>query len=183
MKNQDKSMFVIFIYGDAASGKFTIGKILSEKINIPLFHNHLTVDLVNTLFEFGTSGFNKLRAKIWKEAFREASVAKQSFIFTFHPEATVERNLIDELVEIIKNSGSEIHFVELKCSENEILKRINNKSRKKFGKLTDANLYKQISTSGGFDFPEMPKPLLIIDTEELTPDESAKRIEKALNDL
>ena len=46
-------MFVVFLYGPPASGKHTIGKRLSALLNIPLFHNHLTVDLATTLFEFG----------------------------------------------------------------------------------------------------------------------------------
>lgn len=178
--NNDK-MSVIFIHGQVASGKFTIGKFLSKKIHFPLFHNHLTVDLVSTLFEFGTEEFRNLRATIWKETFSEAANSKRSFIFTFHPEATVERNLIDELVSIIKSFDGEVYFVELQCSEDIILKRISNQSRRKFGKLVDAKLFKQISKDGGFDFPQMPKPLIIIDTEKTTPEESADKIKSAFD--
>ena len=47
-------MHVFFIFGPAAAGKYTIGKLVSESLALPLFHNHLTVDLVATLFEFGS---------------------------------------------------------------------------------------------------------------------------------
>jgi hypothetical protein len=48
---------VVFICGPAASGKHTIGARLSRRLSLPLFHNHLTVDLAKMLFEFGTVGY------------------------------------------------------------------------------------------------------------------------------
>ena len=67
---------VLFIHGPAAAGKHTVGSRLAELSGLPLFHNHLTVDLVSTLFEFGSDGFVQLRADIWKAAFRAAAIAK-----------------------------------------------------------------------------------------------------------
>jgi broad-specificity NMP kinase len=55
---------VIFIHGPPAAGKLTIASLLSEMTGLPLFHNHLTVDLVKSLFEFGSPGFIKLREEI-----------------------------------------------------------------------------------------------------------------------
>jgi hypothetical protein len=66
------SLFVVFIHGPAASGKHTIGNLVSEQLGVPLFHNHLTVDLVGTLFDFGTEAFIELRAEIWRSAFTAA---------------------------------------------------------------------------------------------------------------
>ena|GEM_PF-3377967 len=47
------SMRVVFIHGPAASGKHTIGSLLSAATGLLLFHNHFAVNLVKTLFEFG----------------------------------------------------------------------------------------------------------------------------------
>ncbi len=55
-------MIAVFIHGPAAAGKYTIGSHLSERIGLPFFYNHLTVDLVRTLFEFGTKEFIHLHA-------------------------------------------------------------------------------------------------------------------------
>jgi len=92
-------MYIVFIHGPAASGKHTVGSRLSEITGLPLFHNHLAVDVAKSLFSFGTPSFNKLRAAIWRTAFEEAAASNQSFIFTFHPEASVEPSLIDDLCE------------------------------------------------------------------------------------
>ena len=156
-------MRVIFIHGPAASGKHTIGSLLSARTGLPLFHNHLAVDLAKTLFEFGSEGFTQLRAKVWLAAFSEAATAGRSFIFTFHPEATVDPGLVDALVEIVQSLDGEVCFVELQARRVTVLRRLGNASRAKFDKLLDPELYQQIESNGGFDFPALPTPLLVID--------------------
>lgn len=136
---------------------------------------------MKSLFEFGSPGFIKLREQIWLSSFTAASEVKQSFIFTFNPENTVEPALIEKLDEIVRNSGGDVLYIELKCSDDEVLRRIDNDSRKQFGKLTDKAVYRHFKSIGGFDFPPLPKPFLNIDTEKLSPEESAKAIREAID--
>ena len=173
-------MQVIFLYGPPAAGKHTIGTLLSEKSGLPLFHNHLTVDLATSLFEFGTPGFIDLRERVWLSSFSAAAKAGQSFIFTFNPEKTVDPSLLGRLEDAVTSHGGKIIYVELLCSDQAVLDRIDNESRKQFGKLVDKQLYSDLKAGGIFDFPPLPKPMLQIDTEQLTPEESADKIEQAL---
>ena len=173
-------MIVVFIHGPVAAGKHTIGSLLSERTGLPLFHNHLTVDLVDTLFDFGTEPFNRLRAEIWRRSFAEAARAKQSFIFTFNPEATVDRGLIDELVETVEARDGKVCFVELCCSGESILGRLGNESRRQFGKMTDKALFRKVASEGGFDFPTLPAPVVVVDTDTVEPDEAATQVEEAI---
>ena len=173
-------MLVVFIYGPAAAGKYTIGTEVSKELGIPLFHNHLTVDLASSLFEFGSDGFKALRADIWRSAFRESAKEGKSFVFTFHPEATVERSLISELSEIVGEAGGSLFFVELECSTAAILNRLVMESRKQFGKLTDPDLYQAIDAEDGFEYEGMPEPDLRIDTESMEPRDATKTIVGAL---
>ena len=176
-------MYVVFIHGPAAAGKLTIGSLLSKRTGLPLFHNHLAVDLAKTLFDFGTPPFVKLREEIWLSSFALAAEANQSFIFTFTPEATVNPELIRKLEQIIEDGNGSIHFIELKCSDFEIMKRLGNESRAKFGKLLDVEKYKELKSNGGFDFPSLPKPLLTIDTERMNAEEASQRIQNALSEV
>jgi len=173
-------MYVIFIHGPAASGKYTIGSHLSQMTDLPLFHNHLAVDAAKSLFAFGTSSFNKLRAAVWRAAFEEAAASEQSFIFTFHPEASVDPSVIEDLRQLVYRYGGRVHFIELVCSKDSILDRLGEASRSRFGKLTDTDLYCSIESQGGFDFPPLPTPLLVIDTDELAPVAAAERIARAV---
>jgi adenylate kinase family enzyme len=175
-------MKIIFIHGPAASGKHTIGTILSETLNIPLFHNHLVVDAAKALFNFGDPGFINIRDKMWRVCFFEAAKAQKSFIFTFNPERTVSKDLIDSIVSNYQNQGGEIFYIELTCPDQEILKRIGNESRRKFGKLTDAEIFKTFKADGGFEFPDFPDPIISINTAIHSPKESADIIVNALSD-
>jgi hypothetical protein len=176
------SGIVIFLHGPAASGKYTVGKALSALLGVPLFHNHLTVDLALSLFEFGTPGFIKLREQVWLAAFEAAAAAGRSFIFTFTPDATVDAGLIARLQRIVVRHGGRIHFVELRCPDAIIQDRLANDSRAAFGKLKDVDLYRSIRDAGGFEFPPLPAPLLVIDSETLSPDAAALAIQAALAD-
>jgi hypothetical protein len=173
-------MIVIFLHGPPASGKYTVAKALSALFGVPLFHNHLAVDLARSLFEFGTPGFVKLREQVWLAAFEAAAAAGQSFIFTFAPEATVDAGLIARLESVIARHGGRIHFVELRCPEATVQERLANESRAAFGKLMDVNLYRSIKESGGFAFPPLPAPLLIVDSETMNPDSAALAVQAAL---
>lgn len=167
-------MLIVFIHGPVAAGKRTIGARLSEATGLPLFHNHLTVDLVKTLFGFGTEPFIRLRADLWRASFREAAQAGRSFIFTFTPESTVDPNLVAELTQIIRDSEGHVHFVELQCARAEILERLPNADRS--NKLNDRRLYEQAERDGGFEFPPMPRASVILDTGALSPSESVSAI-------
>ena len=54
-------MRLIFVYGMPASGKLTVARELAELTGYKLFHNHLVVDLLLSVFAFGSDGFVELR--------------------------------------------------------------------------------------------------------------------------
>jgi hypothetical protein len=173
-------MHVVFIHGPVASGKHTIGKLLAERTGLPLVHNHLAVDEALARFPFGSPGFLELRAKLWRAAFEDAAAARRSFIFTFNPEATVDPQLIAELCAIVEKAGGKVHFIELACSRDAILRRLGNESRAAFGKMTDRRIYEQVERQGGFEFPPLPEPQLRIDTGQVTAEQAAATIAAAL---
>lgn len=171
---------VIFIHGPAASGKHTVGLQLSRLTGLPLFHNHLAVDAALSLFEFGTQGFKNVRSAVWRAAFQEAARSGRSFIFTFHPEASVEPVLIGELIKSIESVGGDVLFVELLCPPDVVLERLSNPGRTNFRKLTDPDLYLALEKQGAFSFPQLPTPLLRIDTSNSPPEVAANRIAQAI---
>ena len=172
-------MNVVFLHGPPASGKHTIGSLLTSMLDMPLFHNHLIVDAVATLFEFGTPQFIALRAALWRESFNAAAAAEKSFIFTFNPESTVAYSLLEELSATVQKASGEIHFVELQCDDETVMQRLQEPSRTAFGKMSDKALYSSVKAAGGFDFPPLPTPLICVDTACHAPIESAQLIAQA----
>ena len=172
-------MKLIFIHGAPAVGKLTVARELARLTNIPLFHNHLTVDLVTSLFEFGSEPFVRLREQVWLDVFGEAVRADTSLIFTFNPERTVQSDFVDRVSKSVRNSGGEILFVELFCSEDELEQRLTDESRKEFGKLHSLEQYRALKNEGAFEFTKLPADVSI-DTTHRSPTESADIIRQAL---
>jgi hypothetical protein len=169
-------MFVIFLHGLPATGKYTIGKIVAERLGIHFFHNHLTVDLVGSLFAFGTPEFIRMREDIWVDCFEAAARSGESFVFTFNPESTVAPETLDKLEFAVGGNGGSIIYFELRCSIDEIEKRLADPARSQFGKLTDVGLFRKLYYDGAFESPVMPEKSIVIQTDELTPSACAETI-------
>ena len=89
---------VIFLFGRPGVGKLTVGELLSADTGYRLLHNHAVVDLVISLFSFGSPPFVALREKLWLDAIDACITAKQSgVIMTFAPESTVTDEFIPTL--------------------------------------------------------------------------------------
>lgn len=91
-------MKLVFIYGPPASGKLTVARELAALTGYKLFHNHLAVDALGAVFEFGSEPFVELRERIWVDVMTAASAAGiDGLIFTFAPERSVRDGFIDAL--------------------------------------------------------------------------------------
>src|SRR5258708_30719679 len=112
-------MKLVFIHGPVASGKLTIASELAQIIRFPLFHNHLTVDLLLSLFPLGSAPFIKHREKIWLEMMSDAAAAGTNLIFTFNPENTVSPDFPDLLLSRIADQGGSRLFVDVSCPQRQ----------------------------------------------------------------
>lgn len=174
-------MFVVFIHGPAASGKYTIGKLVAEALGIRLFHNHLVVDALLSLFEFGSPAFRALREQIWLGAFEGAASEGTSFVFTFLPEATVSPGFVDEAVRVVESAGGSVLFVELTCDDAVVRSRLDSPSRREFGKLTSVDQFSALAQQGAFRYSPMPPYAVSVPTDLLEPDEAARVISAAIS--
>ena len=168
---------LIFLYGLPGVGKLTVARELAKLTGFRIFHNHLAVDLVESVFEFGSLPFVELREKIWLDVFSRAVVANlNGLIFTFAPDRTVRDGFIEGTREVVESSGGELLFVELKCSIEELERRIEHPSRQQFGKLSSAARFRELKEAGAFVDPGTPAERLIVDTTELSASDAASII-------
>lgn len=167
---------VVLLFGRPAVGKFTIGTLLAEELGYRLLHNHAVVDLVEALFPFGSEPFIRLREQLWLAAVDAAIDAKLTgIVLTFAPESTVT----DDFLPNLRQRGG-LRLVELRCSPEEIERRMQEASRSKFGKLRDVNFYRQLDASGVFSKPAMPPADVTIDVTALDAPQAARSIARAL---
>jgi tRNA uridine 5-carbamoylmethylation protein Kti12 len=138
-------MKLIFIYGLPASGKLTVAKELSKMINYKIFHNHLTVDLVSSIFEFGTDVYvktiHKYRLDLIEAAARENI---KGLIFTYYYNKNKDDEFVKKIVGSVERHGSEVCFVQLHCSEPELIRRVKQASQKNYRKIKSVKLLKEI---------------------------------------
>jgi chloramphenicol 3-O-phosphotransferase len=158
-------MKLVFLHGAPAVGKLAVARELARLTGYRLFHNHLTVDLVGSLFAFGSKPFVLLREKIWLAAFHEAAKNNLSLIFTFNPERTVREQFIQDAMDVVESAGGKIIFVELVCAEDELERRMLDPSRGEFGKLRSVEQYRSLKAAGAFEFSALPKGLSLDNTE------------------
>ncbi len=169
-------MKLLFLSGPPAVGKLTVAQELSARTGWRLFHNHLTVDLVLSVYDFGTPGFIALREQIWFAVIRRAIADRlPGLIFTFNPETSVPQRFIDDLFAEVSRSG-EVILVELTAPEHVIESRLGAASRHERRKLVDLALYRQLREAGVFSSPRLPPPRLIVDTEKHLPAATASEI-------
>lgn len=167
-------MKLIFIYGIPATGKLTVAQELAALSGYKLFHNHLAVDLLLSVFEFGSPQFVALREQIWLSVFESACQSQlPGLIFTFAPESTVRPEFISNTIEVITRNCGTLHFVELTCPFHELKQRIENPSRARYQKLASLSLFEKLRSEGAFEAFRMPKPAISIDTSVHTPAEAA----------
>jgi shikimate kinase len=172
-------MNLVFLHGPAASGKLTVGRELAKLTGYRLFHNHLVVDTVTAVFDFGSESFVRLREEMWLAVFREAASTGVSLIFTFAPERTVRESFVSEAISAVEEGGGRVIFVELTCTPEDLDRRVEDASRAAFGKLRSKALFQELRASGVFDYPKLPADLTV-DTSLLAPQEAARLIHQRL---
>ena len=170
-------MKLVFLHGLPGVGKLTVARELAKLTGFRVFHNHLAVDLVAAVFEFGSPPFVELREKVWLEVFSQAAAARlDGLIFTFAFDRTVRGGFIERVRGVVESSGGEVLFVELTCSAEELERRIEDPSRRRFGKLSSVEQFRELERAGAFVNPGVPAERLIVDTTELAAPDAASLI-------
>jgi hypothetical protein len=163
---------LVFLHGVAASGKLTTARELESQIGYPVFHNHLVVDLLTTVFTFGSRSFIELRERFWLGVIEEAARAGRSLIFTFSPESTVPPGFPARVVAVVERHGGAVCFIRLTVSRGEQERRLVDPARQEFHKISDAIALRRLQQLG---LEELPVDLEL-DTDLSDAPETARAI-------
>ena len=133
-------MKLILLYGPPAVGKLTIAKEIARLTGFKVFHAHLTVDLVASIFPRSAPAYLQLVWDIRFAVFAEAARANiKGLIFT-----TVygrdREPFIARCVEVVESFGGEVCFVHLYCRAETLRQRVVREDRKQYGKITSVEL-------------------------------------------
>lgn len=171
-------MNLIFLHGLPGVGKLTVARELARLTGYKLFHNHLTVDLVESVFEFGSPPFVELREQTWLAVFaRAAGEGLAGLVFTFVFERTVREEFVERALAEVESRGGRVLFAELTCGRGALERRLTDPSRAQFGKLRSVEFLDGLVSDGRVYRPDtLPRPNFILDTTDLAPADAAARI-------
>ncbi|MBS3148943.1 AAA family ATPase [Candidatus Woesearchaeota archaeon] len=170
-------MKLLVLYGPPGVGKHTVAKKLATITGYKLFHNHYVVDLLLSIFTWGSKPYLKLGRQIWELVLTEAVKNKVNFILTYvySPE---DNPFIKKMIRVVKKHNGTIHFIKLECAQQELHKRVRTPQRRKFKKLRDVaqltKIIRKYKLHSRMPFEEH----LTIDTTDLSAQKTAQLIKK-----
>ena len=181
-------MKLLFLFGNSAVGKMTVGQELTKITKLRLFHNHMTIEPVLDVFgDYNSRVVARLREVIFEEF---AATDHYGLIFTYMWAFSEQSDwdYVEHVKEIFrqKNKDTEFYYVELVAPQEIRLQRnvTENRLKHKASKrdlaasgrrlMADDGKYRLESRDGEIPFENYIK----IDNSALTPEEVAEQIKK-----
>lgn len=171
-------MKLIFIYGSPAVGKLTVANEIAKRTDFKVFHNHLSIDCIEPIFEFGSKSFEKLIALIRVETVTEAARVGQNLVYTFCYAKDLDEAHVERITRAVEENGGEICFVLLKAERSELDKRVVEDSRKRMGKAKTVEMMNYFHETYDLLSPVPGRESLIIDNTNLSAEAAAQEIIK-----
>ncbi|MBT2636884.1 AAA family ATPase [Bacillus sp. ISL-39] len=125
-------MKFVLIFGPQAVGKMTVGHELEKITDLKLFHNHMTIDLVNPFFDYGTKEGKRLVGLFRQEVFKSMAKSDQyGLVFTYVWAFDMQEDwgYVNQVCKIFESEGGTVYFVELEANVDERLERNNSPHR------------------------------------------------------
>lgn len=170
-------MKLIFLYGPPAAGKLTIATELAKRTHYKMLHNHLTIEVVKSLFAHGTPAYIKTLQE-FRFALLEAAAKRKvpGVITTYVYAAKHDDAEIKELLRRMKKYGVSVYFVQIICDQRLLEKRVGHRKRQKFSKIHSRHklqsIMKKYNVVAKIPFGKN----MTIDTAKMLPAVAAKKI-------
>ena len=179
-------MKLVFILGDAAVGKMTVGQELMKITDLRLFHNHMTIEPVIEIFgRYDGKTIMELRELIFRNF---AASENYGMIFTLMMDFDLpsEWEYLEHIKQIFEPYGTEFYYVELiapqeiRLMRNVSENRLKNKASKRNLEasnqrlITDDENHRCVSYEGEIPFENY----LRIDNSDKAPEVVAKIIKE-----
>lgn len=175
---------LVYLYGPPAVGKLTVASELQRRTGLRLLHNHLTVDALTSVFDFGTEAFTEVLHRVRLDVLETAARNGIDLIFTNNSAWAVENGrarfaaFASQVRNRVEAAGGRVLFVQLTTPLSVLAARVSDNGRRAHGKLLDPLRLRTIVQD--HDLTPLAPDHLILDTSVLSPPEAATRIEHAL---
>ena len=182
-------MKLVFLIGDGAVGKMTVGQELMKITGLRLFHNHMTIEPVIEIFgKLDGKTRDELREVIFRN-FAASDLYGMIFTYIWAFDMKEDWEYIEHIKSIFEPYGTEFYFVELvapqevRLERNATENRLKHKASKRDVEISNARLIKDdakhrcVSYEGEIPFENY----LRIDNTDLSAEDAAKLIKEAFD--
>ena len=116
-------MKLVFLFGNAAVGKMTVGQELMKITDLRLFHNHMTIEPVLDVFgTFDVTVINRLREVFFQE-FARSEQYGMIFTFMWAFDSQEDWQYVNWIRSIFEPYDTEFYYVELVADKQTRLER------------------------------------------------------------
>ena len=182
-------MKLVFLIGDGAVGKMTVGQELMKITDLRLFHNHMTIEPVIEVFGyFHGKSISKMREIIFEE-FAASSNYGLIFTYIWAFDQKSDWDSVEHVTNIFRKNGADIYYVELVATQEVRLQRnitenrLKHKASKRDIEISNQRLinndknYRCVSNDDEIQFDNYIK----IDNSDLSAELVAKMIKEHFN--
>ena len=182
-------MKLVFIMGDAAVGKMTVGQELMKITDLRLFHNHMTIEPVLEIFgRFDSKTILELREVIFRN-FAASDLCGMIFTVMMAFDMASDWEYLERIKAIFAPYGTEFYYVELiapqevRLERNVTENRLRHKPSKRDLEVSNRRLIRDDENHRCVSFPgEIPfENYLRIENTDLEPAEAARRIKETFH--
>lgn len=179
-------MKLVFIIGNGAVGKMTVGQELMKITDLRLFHNHMTIEPVIEIFgKYNGVAINRLRQVIFEE-FAKSDNYGMIFTYMWAFDQKSDWDYIESVKRIFEPYHTELYCVELvapqkvRLERNTTENRLHHKASKRDIEASNGRIYfaddhyRMESHDGELPFEHYIK----IHNSDLSPETVARMIKK-----
>ena len=182
-------MKLVFLIGDAAVGKMTVGQELAKITELRLFHNHMTIEPVLEIFgRWDGKTTSEMREVIFRN-FAASDLYGMIFTYMWAFDVQHEWDYIEHVKSIFEPYGTHFYYVELiapqevRLARNATENRLKNKSSKRDIEESNARLirddanHRLVSFEGEIPFDNY----LRIENTNLSAEDTARLIKETFD--
>lgn len=182
-------MKLVFLIGDAAVGKMTVGQELMKMTELRLFHNHMTIEPVLEIFgRWDGKTISEMREVVFRN-FASSDLYGMIFTVMLAFDMREDWDYLEHIKSIFEPYGTEFYYVELIAPQNVRLmrnateNRLNHKASKRDIETSRARLlyddekHRCVSFEGEIPFENY----LRIDNTDLPAADAAKLIKETFD--
>jgi shikimate kinase len=169
-------MKLIFLHGAPAAGKSTVAKALLRTVPGRLFDNHAAIDVAQTVLDFGAPGFWELVQSVRSSVLEAAAERCVPLVVATSCYAEPDdRPAFEQFEAIVQRHSGELLPVFLRCSKEELIRRVGNADRAARRKIASekglSNFLAQYNIS-----PVPRTDCLVLDSDARSADATAQEI-------